>query len=454
MVKTDNSYQEILKLVHKLQEEILELRKENAILKARIHELEHPKNSNNSSIPPSKDENRPKKNQSLREKSGRKSGGQKGHKGYTLEMTTDPDEIINHFPAICKGCGKDLSVFESKFAEKRQVIELPQIRPICTEHQVHSKLCSCGHLNKSVFPVNIKAPIQYGNNVENLVAYLNIGQYLPYKRISSMLGNLFNLPLSQGSIKNMITRFADKLLPTYENIRKEIESAAIVGSDETGAKLNGDKWWFWTWQNEKATYITASDNRAYSTIEDNFNKGFKNATLVSDRYGAHLKTKANAHQICISHLCRDADYLIELTKSLAIKRLKLLLNDALLLKKQLLPEQYHQPNLVRSFIRKETFKLINADHQNEHKKVKAFFKQLAKSRNHLYEFLYNEHVPPDNNGSERAIRNVKVKQKVSTMFKTKQGINNYAIIRSVFDTCIKREIDIFNAPKLSVSYTT
>lgn len=71
-----------------------------------------------------------------------------------------------------------------------------------------------------------------------------------------------------------------------------LESATIVGSDETGAKLNGDKWWFWTWQNEKATYITASDNRAFRTVEDNFHKGFEKATLVSDRYGAHLKTKA------------------------------------------------------------------------------------------------------------------------------------------------------------------
>lgn len=451
MEKIDKSYIEILKLVHELQKEVAELRKENSILKARIHELEHPKNSNNSSIPPSQDENRPRKNQSLREKSGKKSGGQKGHKGYTLDIVSNPDKLVNNFPSFCEKCGKDLSAFNSKLAEKRQVVELPQIHPICTEHQIHSKLCSCGYLNKSVFPVNIKAPIQYGSNVENLVAYLNIGQYLPYKRISSMLGNLFNLPLSQGSIKNMLTRFAEKLLPTYENIRKEIESARVVGADETGAKLNGEKWWFWTWQNEMVTYITASDNRAFKTVEQNFHKGFEKATLVSDRYGAHLKTNANAHQICISHLCRDVDYLIELTKSLVTKRLKLLLNDALLLKEQLQPEQYHNPNLIRNFIRKETFKLLDTDHRNEHKKVKAFFKQLSKYRNYIYEFLYNEYVPPDNNGSERAIRNVKVKQKVSTMFKTEQGINNYAIIRSVFDTCIKRKIDIFDSSKLNIS---
>lgn len=454
MKRIEESYQEILKLVHELQEEIRVLRKENTELKIRIHELEHPKNSNNSSIPPSKDDNRVKRNQSLREKRGRKTGGQNGHKGFTLEMVSIPNKVVNHFPTVCVGCGKNLSEFKSDIAEKRQVVELPEIQPLYIEHRRHSKFCSCGYLNKASFPTNVNAPIQYGNNVENLVAYLNVGQYIPYKRISSMLGSLFNLPLSQGSIKNMIERFAKKSLPVYEQIRKELESAAVVGSDETGAKMNGDKWWFWTWQNKMATYITASDNRAFRTIKENFPKGFEQATLVSDRYGAHLKTKAKAHQICISHLCRDVNYLIELTDALAMKRLKLLLYDALLLKKQMQAGEYYQPNLNRNFIRKETFKLIDGDHSNEHKKVKSLFKKLSKSRNHIFEFLYNEHVPPDNNGSERAIRNVKVKQKVSTMFKTKQGIQNYAIIRSVFDTCIKRGIDIFEAPSLNLTFNT
>lgn len=449
MEKIDKSYQEILKLVHELQKEVTELRKENAVLKARIHELEHPKNSNNSSIPPSKDDNRPKKNQSLRKKSEKKTGGQKGHQGYTLEMTSSPDKVINHIPIVCSECGRDLSEIESNITDKRQVVELPPIQPIYIEHRKHAKLCSCGCLNKAGFPFGVNAPIQYGGNIENIVAYLNVGQYLPYKRISSMLGNLFNLPLSQGSIKNMIARFAEKSLPVYEKIRKEIESSNVVGADETGAKMNGEKWWFWTWQNEKATYITASDNRAFRTIEDNFPRGFENATLVSDRYGAHLKTKANAHQICMSHLCRDFDYLIELTNASPIKRLKLLLHDALLLKKQMQPEEYHQPNMIRNFIRKETFKLIDGDHGSEHKKVKSLLKKLRKCKSYIYEFLYNEHIPPDNNGSERAIRNVKVKQKVSTMFKTEQGITNYAIIRSVFDTCIKRGINIFDAAKLN-----
>ncbi len=452
MAEANNTYQEILELVHKLQEEIVELKKENTNLRNRIIELEHSKNSNNSSIPPSKDDNRIKRNQSLRTSSGKKSGGQLGHKGHSLKMVETPDEIISHKSNICKACGIDISNQAYTISERRQVVELPPINPIYIEHRSYSTLCNCGCLNKADFPERVNAPIQYGATIENLVSYLSVSQYIPYNRIVSMFKGLFNIPLSEGSVSNIINRFANRALPLYEQIRKEIESSKVVGADETGAKMNGEKWWFWTWQNNNGTYITASNNRAFSTIEDNFSKGFKKAVLISDRYGAHLKTKAYAHQICISHLFRDLNYLIELTGSKTIKRFKALLKHALFLKSQMQANEYQQTNLIRNFIQRETFKILSNDHNQEHKKVKSLMKKLNRCRNHIFEFLYNEHVPPDNNSSERAIRNVKVKQKVSTMFKSELGIKNYAIIRSVFDTCSKRNTPVLQACKIINQY--
>ena len=92
--------------------------------------------------------------------------------------------------------------------------------------------------------------------------------------------------------------------------------------------------------------------------------------------------------------------------------------------------------------------------QGQHKKVKTFFKRLIKNHAHIIEFLYHPHVPPDNNGSERAIRNAKVKQKVSTQFKSQTGISNYAIIRSIFDTCTKRGVGIFETSRLDIASRT
>lgn len=448
MSKKDATYQDILAVVQNLQIEIKHLKKENDRLKSRIQELEHKKDSNNSSIPPSKDENRISKNKSLRVKSGKNSGGQKGHKGHTLKMVSDPELTTNHFPNNCQACGTQLCPGDSSMVEKRQVIELPPIKPIFHEHRTFATVCHCGCLNKSQFPDQIKASVQYGKSVENLVAYLNVGQYIPYNRISSMLKGMFNLPISEGSISNMIGRFASKMQPFYEQIREEVESSSIVGADETGAKMNGSKWWFWTWQNDRATYITASENRAFKTVEKHFPKGFSKATLLSDRYGAHLKTKAKSHQLCISHLMRDINYFVELTGTAVVKKLKCLLQMALDLKKKLTPQEFHKPHPFRNYIVGNTIKLLKANHSNEHKKLQAFLKRLYKVRLYIFEFLYEPELPPDNNSSERAIRNIKVKQKVSTMFKSEKGIKHYAIIRSVFDTCIKRGMPILDAYKL------
>ncbi len=420
-------------------------------LEEEIRQLRQQKNSNNSSIPPSKDENRPTKNHSLRYKSGKSTGGQKGHKGKTLKMVNHPDQIIRHVPDQCEHCGKDLSGIQEVLQDRRQVVDIPPISPTYTEHQVHSKQCICGHINRGIFPVGVENHIQYGSNVESMVAYLNVGQYLPYGRMQSMFHDVFNIPLSQGSIYNMLERFSHRIAPMYEQIKKEIEQSNIVGGDETGVKVNGSKWWFWTWQNPRNTFIAASDNRAYQTIEQHFPTGFKKAHLVSDCYSAHLKTPSVAHQLCTSHLLRDLNYLIELTQSAKAVRMKLLLTDALHLKRKIPDSEYHRSWEERSFIHKELDGLLASDMQLEHKKVRTFFKRLVKNRKHILEFLYYSYVPPDNNGSERAIRNAKVKQKVSTQFKSRSGIVNYAMIRSVFDTCAKRGIGIFETSRLAMA---
>tara|TARA_R110000850_G_scaffold101708_1_gene210295 strand:+ start:210 stop:749 length:540 start_codon:yes stop_codon:yes gene_type:complete len=133
--KRDKQIQDLVNMNLQLMERI-------RFLEARVLELEKelakyrtPKNSNNSSIPPSKDENRPKKTQRLRENSGKKPGGQPGHEGHTLEMSSVPDAITDHIPGFCSCCGYDLSSITAELSSKRQVIDLPVISPVCTEHK-------------------------------------------------------------------------------------------------------------------------------------------------------------------------------------------------------------------------------------------------------------------------------------------------------------------------------
>src|SRR5690554_8201962 len=120
--------------------EVNELKAENKELKRRLAKYETPKNSSNSSIPPSKDENRPQR-RSLREQTGRKPGGQKGRKGNTLKMAEVPGTIEQHIPDYCNCCGADVSAIPHEFVGKRQVFDIPEIKVHVTEHQVFKKRC-------------------------------------------------------------------------------------------------------------------------------------------------------------------------------------------------------------------------------------------------------------------------------------------------------------------------
>ena len=149
-------------------QKIASLEKENQELRERIAELERSLglNSKNSSKPPSSDGLKKKKrNQSLRKKSGNKSGGQKGHKGQTLEQKNNPDKIINHqTPSNCYRCGWDIREEEVVEVRKRQVFEIPEPKIEVIEHRVGVKECPhCQATIQGKFPESVTAPVQYGS---------------------------------------------------------------------------------------------------------------------------------------------------------------------------------------------------------------------------------------------------------------------------------------------------
>ena len=426
--------------------QIVQLQKEVESLKER---LKPAKNSNNSSIPPSKDENRPTRNKSLREKSKKKTGGQPGHKGSTLKMSPTPDHIKKLIPDYCNNCGNGLHEVEAIPLSKRQVIDLPPVQPIITEYQQCSRQCLCGHIQKAQYPVHITNHVQYGPSVEAIAGYYSVYQYLPFKRLTDMFAQVFNLPISQGTISNLLDRLATKAQPVYDDIHAKISQSASVGGDETGAKVNGKKQWAWVWQNSLLTFICVSATRGKQAVEHLFPNGFANAILCSDRWATHLSTYAKGHQLCLAHLLRDLNYLIELEETSWAKQIKELLQRAIKLKQDLSSYQIEDPKILA--IEKELDDLLakQLDEESPPKKTKktiVFQTSMKKYRNYLFTFLYHNDVPSDNNGSERAIRNFKVKIKVSGQFKT--GHHIFAKLRSVVDTCVKQSVPVFKAMKI------
>lgn len=414
-----------------------------AELKAEVARLRTPKNSGNSSLPPSSDFSPPKRNQSLREKSDKKSGGQLGHKGYTIPIVENPDEIIPYHPCCCEICNKDLSDVLSVLIEKRQLVDIPPVKPVVTEYQVYGRKCSCGHLTKSSFPDHVKAPVQYGASVETTVAYMHSRQYMPSKRMVEYFENIMGLHLSEGSIYNFIKRFKEKALPFYEEIKERVLQATCLGSDETSCKVNGKKHWFWAWQNELLTLIVHSENRGCRTIDYNFPRGLPNAILVSDRLAAQLQTTAKNHQICTVHIQRELEFFRQLYECRWAIDFRKLLKDANKLKKDMTPSQYFLPNERRNELETKLKQLLCQQLPAQNQKALTLQKQLNKIPEYILCFLHHADVPSHNNGSEKAIRNVKVKQKVSGQFKTDAGANAFAIIRSIIDTAIKSGKDVY-----------
>jgi len=446
-------------IIEELKRVVTMQAQEIKLLKARITYLERKleqyttrKDSNNSSIPPSKDENRPPRTSSLRKKSNRKAGGQPGHEGKTLEMTENPDEIIEHRACFCPGCGKDLSNQPFELFGKRQVIDIPQIKQIVTEHRVYRCKCTCGKIVESEFPVGIDCPVRYGKNIETLIGYLNARQYVPFKRLQEMLHDLFAIPISEGGLHCLLNRLATKGIDAYEIIRQRVLNSRVMGTDETGMKVNGKKYWFWTWQNKHATFITVSDNRGTSTIREHVNGISRDAVLVHDCRKAHFQTPVNKHQLCTAHLERETKYLEQRYKVVWPVRFRVMLMEAQKLKKQFIPADYYYPNHARSNLERELDDLLSEPLDPKHKEMVTFQKRIIKYRDHVFTFLYHPDVPPDNNGSERAIRNVKVKQKISGQFKIFNAAENFAILRSIIDTAIKNKQNVLQALNIIAEY--
>lgn len=431
-------------------EEIIVLKKENAYLKERLAVYETPKDSHNSSIPPSKDSltsqgEKSKKllaTRSLREKTGKSNGGQIGHKGTTLEMVSQPNSIIEHQPYFCSRCGNDLSAVEGSVVEIRQVFDIPMpVRPLVKEHQVISKKCSCGHCCQMEFPKDVRSRVSYGTNIRALVTYLSCVQYVPYKRVTEVLQDCFGISLSQGTVDNILQDISQKSVPAYNEIRNRIEQSNVAGADETGEKINGELYWMWAWQTYNLSYIYSDKSRGRLAIDKHFENGLPNSILVTDRHASYFNMNVADHQICLAHILRELTYLTELdTTQTWSSQLAELIREAIHKRKTELWENIDRKSILDKFQI-----LLTTCTDNLHQKIIAIQKSLTKYKEYVFKFLFNPDVPYENNASERAVRNLKVKQKVSGMFKSEEGANTYCQIHSITQTAKKNNQNPFSA---------
>jgi transposase/uncharacterized coiled-coil protein SlyX len=433
-------------LIGELLDKHVQLEAKIALLEQELSYYRHKKDSVNSSIPPSQDPHRLKRTESLREKSTRKVGGQPGHPGSFLELSPTPTEVVVHVPHYCTCCGKDLSDIPCAFIGRRQVIDIPPVQPVVSEHQIYSRRCHCGHLTCSDYPVEAHSAVSYGARLQALTAYFHTRQYIPYERMGELYREIFGLSISGGSLANMVQSFANKCVGIYGEIRRRISQSPVVGADETGVCINGKNGWAWVFQTPDATYIHAGDSRGKKVIDELFPQGFPKTVLVHDCWPSYFSVPTDGHQICTAHLLRELKYLDKLYSGQEwTSDFTGLLHKALELKKTFRAEDYKKTVKERALLEEQLDQLLDRTIDSKHKKLTTFKKRIEKYRNYLFAFLYHPQVTPDNNASERAIRTYKVKQKVSGLFRAKEGAKAFAVIRSIIDTTIKNMQNVWQA---------
>ena len=379
----------------------------------------------------------PRRTKSLRKPSGKPSGGQPGHKGSTLQSVSTPDRIIKHEPAYCKCCGRPLDGIEYRKIRKTQIIDIKFVVET-TEEQYYEKVCQCGCVNNCDAP---NCRIKYGDNIRALVSYLNVVQCIPFKRIAELISDLCGRRMSEGTIQNILKGNSVKSNNAYEEIRKRIECAPVVGADETGAAVGKQLHWNWIFQTDALTYVYQLKSRGQEAVDSKFPNGLPHSTLVTDRKQTYFKMNVKDHQVCLAHLLRNAEYLNELdAKQDWSRRFIHLLAHAIDLRRNNTITQRKIKVLKTKMKNLLGESLSHLDDEFE-----RFKKGILKVKDYLFTFLSNPLVPYDNNASERGVRKIKIKQKVSGCFRTDEGADDLAKLHSIAETAMKNGNSKFNA---------
>ena len=433
--------------IHILKKELATTKKELADAKVRIKELEGDsgesgkpeKNSSNSSVPPSQESiaaRELRRTKSLRTSSGKPSGGQPGHKGCTLQSVKTPDRTVKHEPAYCKCCGRPLEDGYKKI-RKTQVIDIKFVMET-SEHQYYEKVCECGCVNNCDAP---NCRIKYGDNIRALVTYLNVVQCMPFKRIAELISDLSGQRVSEGTVQNILKENSRKADAAYEEIRRRIELSPVVGADETGAAVGKELHWNWIFQTGQLTYVFRKKSRGLEAINSQFPNGLPHATLVTDRHQSYFNMEVKDHQVCLAHLLRNAEYLNELdTRQDWSKRFIHLITHSISLRRK--------GNVTKRKIKilnSKMKKLLGETLTHLDEEFERFKKGILKVKDYLFTFLLDPTVPYDNNASERGIRKIKIKQKVSGCFRTDGGADDFAKLHSIAETAMKNGNSRYNA---------
>ena len=418
-------------LVASLRAELAESQAALAEARQRIAELEARlrQTPRNSSRPPSSEGLQKPPPRSLRKKGGRRPGGQDGHAGATLAQVARPDREVRHEPARCGRCGAGPGGRPVTGVERRQVFDLPEVTVKVFEHQLIERECGCGHRSKGAPPEGAEAPVQYGPRIAAIIVYLYIGQFLSKQRTAQALGELFGIPLSSGTVAGITARAAGRLGGFLEHARGQIAASEVAGFDETGFRAEGRLHWVHCARTGKYTLLTVHAKRGTEAMKAMGVLPSFAGVAVHDAWAPYDTYTAPDHQLCCAHALRELQAVTDAAPqgqwcwaaqaAEALTAMQVLAAEAIRQGRDAV-----DPVALAAQVRLYRSAALAGASQTAArsgplmKKHNALARRLLDRQDDYLRFTRDWRIPSDNNGSERDIRMIKLRQKVSGCSRT------------------------------------
>ena len=442
----------LLKRVSSLEAENAFIKAENYELKVEVAELKARLNSNssNSSKPPSSDGY--KRKPAFPQKGKGKQGGQKGHKGRTLQQVANPDKIVDCNPGKCD-CGHIFTKDELILSETRQVFDIPQPRLEVTEYQIHKAICpECGIVHKGRAPEGVNAPAQYGNGVKAYAVLLNVHFKLPFKKIQLLFGDLFGYSINESTVYSATQQCYQELEKSEEMIKTKVAESQVAHADETGLRVAGKLHWLHTATTSLYTYLFVHEKRGAlalksdKSILDRFT-----GWLVHDCWSSYFGFAKFKHAICGAHILRELQGLIENGERKWANIFKMFLMNVYQMPfEKRVKRRRHIVSKYRFICdlgeKAEPPPKKTPGSRGRYKRTKGrnLVERLIREQDAVLAFAFNKEVPFTNNLAERDIRPAKVKQKISNCFRTFTGAEIYARIEGFVSTARKQNRNVYS----------
>jgi transposase len=446
------SKDELIELLLTQQAELTALRARLAAVERRLG-----LDSRNSGKPPSSDGlKKPPRVRSLREGTGRKSGGQPGHPGKTLERCATPDAVVDHYPPACTACGEALTAAMARDHAVRQVFDLPEPQPLrVTEHRAHACRCAaCGGETRAAFPEGVSAPVQYGPRLAAVVLYLLHFQLLPEKRLAALLADLFGVHLACATIARISQDAARRFQGFAEAVRDHIVNAAVKYLDETGFRIGGKTQWLHIACTPWLCFYRVAGKRGSLLA------GLV-GTVVHDHWRPYYTLTDVTHALCNAHHLRELKALVDIEKEDWARHMQRLLRRACHaanlarargapLKPALvaLVERRYDAIVATGLAFHAAQPMLGAPTKRGRRGPRPrrvghnLLLRLSTRKQDVLRFLADPAVPFTNSEAERDGRMMKLRQKISGGFRSIDGARDFATLRSLLATARKQGWDL------------